>query len=67
MRNIGSEVYQAQHGTGKVIGVNTDGETAPGTLYRVEFSSGTDKVVSGGELFDSYTDFAERNAEDYHR
>ena len=67
-RAIGSSVWHAQHGTGKVIDAcEYDYGDHIHQTYEVEFSSGHKQECSPGELFDSYQDFEERNAEDYHR
>lgn len=55
-------VYHPQYGNGKAIETEDDKETS-----LVSFDGKLLTTVATGELFDTYNDWAERNAPDYHR
>lgn len=66
-RIIDSEVYHAEHGTGKIVAkrvsiknIEPDTENIYNAIYIVEFVSGNKELVLDDELFDNCQDFAER-------
>lgn len=63
MLQINSKVYHPQCGEGTVVSKTIANGNA---LYEIKFHNHS-QICSEDNLFDNYTDFAERLAPDYHR